>query len=282
MEFNLQIFFMLLLAYGTIRATLFFKKSGNFLYIIVVSIFILIITNNWALMYGGSLKDLYDSYSSIVNIVPLLLFLGYIYLENQKKKISEEKERVRKMFGKYVSDSIIKEVMKKGKIKIGGERKEVTILYTDVRGFTDLSERIPAEEVVKLLNQHFDVLTKVALKHRGTVDKFIGDAVMVVFGAPISQKDHALHAVECGVEMQQKMKELNEKLKNIGEHLYIGVSINSGEAIIGNIGSEKFMDYTAVGDTVNTASRMQSAAGQGEIVISEATYSKVKDRKSVV
>jgi len=280
--FDLTVFIILVLVYGILRSVLFFRKTGNILYVAAASALLVVISSQWIDAYGGRVADLYRTYSLAFNVIPVGILLAYIYLDSERKKQEEAKEKVRGFFGKYVSHNVVEQLLSEEKPHVGGERRDVTILYTDVRGFTAMSEKLPAEEVVNLLNEHFNVLTHVAFKHKGTVDKFIGDAVMVIFGAPIKQKDHALRAVQCGIEMQQAVAELNRKLAKKGKQIHIGVSINSGEAIIGNIGSDQFMDYTAIGDTVNTASRMQSAAGAGEVVISPATLQQVKGNVNVI
>ncbi|VVB74073.1 Adenylate and Guanylate cyclase catalytic domain protein [uncultured archaeon] len=280
--FDLTVFIILVLVYGILRSVLFFRKTGNILYVAAASALLVVISSQWIDAYGGRVADLYRTYSLAFNIIPVGILLAYIYLDSERKKQEEAKEKVRGFFGKYVSHNVVEQLLSEEKPHVGGERREVTILYTDVRGFTAMSEKLPAEEVVNLLNEHFNVLTSVAFKHKGTVDKFIGDAVMVIFGAPIKQKDHAMRAVECGIEMQKAVAELNRRLEKKGKHIHIGVSINSGEAIIGNIGSDQFLDYTAIGDTVNTASRMQSAAAAGEVVISPSTLQQVKGGVKVI
>jgi len=280
--FDLTVFVILVLVYGILRSVLFFRKTGNKLYVAAASALLVVISSQWIDAYGGRVADLYRTYSLAFNIIPVGILLAYIYLDSERKKQEEAKEKVRGFFGKYVSHNVVEQLLSEERPHVGGERRDVTILYTDVRGFTAMSEKLPAEEVVNLLNEHFNILTHVAFKHKGTVDKFIGDAVMVIFGAPIKQKDHALRAVQCGIEMQQAVVELNKKLAKKGKQIHIGVSINSGEAIIGNIGSDQFMDYTAIGDTVNTASRMQSAAGAGEVVISPAPLQQVKGNVKVI
>ena len=281
-SFDFTVFFILLLVYGILRSILFFRKTGHTIYVAAAAAFLVTISSQWIDAYGGRVADLYRTYSLAFNIIPVGILLAYIYLDNERKKQEEAKEKVRGFFGKYVSENVVDQLLTEEKVGIGGERREISILYTDVRGFTAMSEKLPPEEVVGLLNEHFNVLTKIAFKHKGTVDKFIGDAVMVVFGAPIRQKDHALRAVECGKEMQIALASLNKRLEKKGKKLQIGVSINTGEAIIGNIGSDQFMDYTAIGDTVNTASRMQSAAGAGEVVISPSTLKAVKDHVKII
>ncbi len=187
--------------------------------------------------------------------------------------------KVKSFFQKYVSERVIDELMKHPDVKLGGEKQLVTVLFTDIRGFTSLSERVPPEELVKLLNEkYFDVVTNVLLKYDATVDKYVGDAVMAFFNAPIPQPDHALRAVKASVEIQKKLAEINAELARQGkEQVNVGIGINSGEAVVGNVGSHQFMDYTVIGDVPNTASRLNGVAKAGEIAVSEATYSLVKN-----
>lgn len=281
-EFDFTVFIILITVYGIFRSVLFFKKTRNMLYVAAAAAFLILLSGQWAEAYGGRVADLYGTYSLLFNIIPIGILLAYLYLDSERKKEEEAKQKVRGFFGRYVSENVVEQLLTDEKPQVGGERRDVTILFTDVRGFTSMSEKLPAEEVVSMLNEHFNVLTTVAFKHKGTVDKFIGDAVMVIFGAPIKQKNHALRAVQCAIEMQKKVKELNKRLAKKGKELHIGASINSGEAIIGNIGSDQFLDYTAIGDVVNTASRMQAASGADEVVISESTLERVKDHVKIV
>ncbi|MDP6625933.1 MAG: adenylate/guanylate cyclase domain-containing protein, partial [Nitrospinota bacterium] len=155
-------------------------------------------------------------------------------------------------------------------------------LFADVRGFTSLSEKCEPEKVVSMLNDFFSLMVDVIFKYEGTLDKFIGDNIMAVFGAPVSRPDDTERAVLAALEMQETIKTFNydRQLKN-ERLLEIGIGINTGEAVAGNIGSEKRMDYTVIGDVVNFADRVQSQSKGGEILISDTTYSKVKDKIAV-
>jgi adenylate cyclase len=155
----------------------------------------------------------------------------------------------------------------------------VTVLFSDIRGFTTLSERCSAEEVVTILTRYFSVMVAIVFRHNGTLDKFVGDAIMAVFGAPLDRTDQAEAACRCALEMQAALKVLNAELEAQGHPtLAIGVGVNSGEVIAGFIGAESRMEYTVIGDAVNLASRLEGTTkeyGVG-IIISEATLRKVE------
>lgn len=173
-----------------------------------------------------------------------------------------EKRRVRDMFSRYVSPEYVRRLADDlESLELGGERAEITILFSDIRGFTSLSERLPASQVLSLLNEYLDCMTDVVFRHGGTLDKFIGDAVMAFWGAPVAVPDHAQRAASAALEMIRELDRLNERWREQGSSsvLAIGIGINTGEAIVGNIGSlERKLDYTAIGDPVNLASRLES------------------------
>ena len=194
----------------------------------------------------------------------------------------EERERLKQGFARYVSQYALDELLKLDKpITLEGERKKVTVLFSDLRDFTKLSEDLPPEEVLKLLNEYYKEMLDVIFNYGGTLDKFIGDGMMIEFGAPLDDKEQELHAVLAAVHMQLQLKKLSEKWSKEGKmRLEMGIGIHAGLAVLGNIGSEKRMEYTAIGDAVNVASRLERAAKKvnKEIVISKAVYEKVKDQ----
>ncbi|PIU51075.1 hypothetical protein COS91_06370 [Candidatus Desantisbacteria bacterium CG07_land_8_20_14_0_80_39_15] len=195
--------------------------------------------------------------------------------------VSEEREKreVKNAFGRYVNPDVVNELLNDpGKLSLGGDKKMLTILFSDVRGFTTISENLQPEEVVNLLNEYFTQMSEIILKYEGTLDKFIGDAIMAFFGAPIAHTDDAPRAVKVAWEMQQKIKEINKR--HAGEvrgQFKMGIGINTGNVVVGNIGSHRRMDYTAIGDDVNLAQRLEDMAEGGEILITESTYNLVKD-----
>lgn len=167
-------------------------------------------------------------------------------------------------------------------LKLGGENRVVTILFADIRGFTHFSERHSATEVVDALNLVFAELTRTIFEYGGTFDKYLGDAIMAFFGAPVSHEDDALRAVSASVAMQQVFdgivrKDVHRDMQELG----LGIGINTGEVIVGNIGSERVMDYTVIGDTANIAKRLQEIAAKGQIMMGEQTYKAVREHVAV-
>lgn len=197
---------------------------------------------------------------------------------------TEEKDKlwIKSAFSHYLSKEVIGELLEDpAKLKLGGERREITVFFSDIRGFTTYSESHQPEEVVAMLNELLSEQVKVVFRHSGTLDKFVGDELMCFFGAPGNRHsgDHALVAVQTAVEIQAKMTQLREKWERERKDiLYIGIGINTGDMVVGNMGSLERMDYTVIGDNVNLGARLCSAAGKGEIIISESTYGKVADR----
>ncbi|NYZ78029.1 adenylate/guanylate cyclase domain-containing protein [Candidatus Micrarchaeota archaeon] len=277
--FFFHAFVILFSLYGIVRFMKAFWATGKYRYPIFVAVLVLVASSEWLALYGARLQSFFEQTSFVATFIPLIFFFGYSYLESSRRSERAEKVKVKGFFQKYVSERIINELMEHPDVKLGGEKQMVTVLFTDIRGFTSLSERVPPEELVKLLNEkYFDVVTNVLLKYDATVDKYIGDAVMAFFNAPIPQSDHALRAVKASVEIQKKLTEINAELARQGkEQVNVGIGINSGEAVVGNVGSHQFVDYTVIGDVPNTASRLNGVAKAGEIVVSEATYSLVKN-----
>jgi class 3 adenylate cyclase len=163
-------------------------------------------------------------------------------------------------------------------LKLGGENRKVTVLFADIRGFTKFSETHSPTEVVEILNAVFPELIKVVFKWKGTFDKYLGDAVMAFYGAPVSYEDDTWRAIQTAWELRQVFDNLISSWKG-GElaDLGLGIGLHCGEAVVGNIGSERMMDYTVIGDTANVARRLQEIADKGQILISEAVYSKVNN-----
>jgi len=213
--------------------------------------------------------------------VILALIIGYIcstilqYLQEVK-----ERNRITGIFGRYVSKVVVNEILANPKeIEVGGIRKDVSVMFIDIRGFTPLSEKMEPEEVIKILNRYLDLCTKAVFKYEGTLDKIIGDGVMTIFGAPIAQDDHADRATRTALEIKSNYELLAEEIqKEYGFDVNLGIGINSGSAVIGNIGSHDRLDYTAIGDTVNLAARLESNAKPGQILISRETFARISER----
>jgi adenylate cyclase len=190
-----------------------------------------------------------------------------------------EKRKMKKLFGQYVSRDVYEQlVANPGLARLGGQRREMSVLFSDIRGFTTVSEKGEPEEIVHMLNEYFTRMVEIVFHHKGTVDKFVGDMVMALFGAPLEDPEHAEHAVEAALDMIQELEKLNVKWAAEGRPaLDIGIGINTGPMIAGNIGSDQIMSYTVIGDAVNLGSRLESLNKQysTRIIISEATRSRL-------
>jgi len=197
----------------------------------------------------------------------------------EKDAIKREKDAIKRAFTRYVAREVVTEILRDpDKIVLTGERREVTVLFCDVRGFTSISERLRPEDVVSLLNAFYTLMIDTIFKHDGTLDKFLGDGVMAVFGAPIFHHDHALRALRTALAMQAGIRELSERRAAEGRApLRIGIGVNAGSAVAGSVGTEARMEYTVIGDSVNLASRLESYAKPGQILIAEHTYDVVKN-----
>jgi PAS domain S-box-containing protein len=188
---------------------------------------------------------------------------------------------IQDMFRRYLSPAVVDRLPSDPtQLKLGGHRQEVSILFADIRGFTSFSEKLPPEEVMDTLNCYLSIAAEAILAYEGTLDKFMGDAVMAIFNAPLPQEDHALRAVKAAVAMQRAIADYHQQL---GEkrRLSFGAGINVGEVVVGNVGTKARMDYTAVGDAVNLAKRLQENVEGGRILLSQSTYERVKDHVRV-
>jgi adenylate cyclase len=213
--------------------------------------------------------------------------LIFIYLSvTVYKYFTEERARreLRSTFSKYVSPAIVDEVLKDSEnLKLGGRKQRMTVMFSDVRGFTTISEKLPPTELAQLLNDYLSPMTDIVFKNKGTLDKYMGDAIMAFFGAPIFDKDHAIHACRCALESLEKLKELQAQFKERNlPRIDIGIGINTGEMSVGNMGSKIVQSYTVMGDSVNLGSRLEGINKEygTRIIISEFTHAEVKNRFS--
>ncbi|MEZ4525545.1 MAG: adenylate/guanylate cyclase domain-containing protein [Desulfobacterales bacterium] len=198
---------------------------------------------------------------------------AYNALLKSQEQLRIRNEFIKKTFGRYLSDDVVDSILESPEgTKLGGEKRRITIMMTDLRGFTSVSERLEAEDVVKMINIYLECMTRIILKYQGTIDEFIGDAILVLFGAPIFREDDAQRAVACALEMQLAMKEVNARNRAAGYPVVAqGIGINTGEAVVGNIGSEKRSKYGVVGRNVNLTARIESFTVGGQILISQST-----------
>ena len=185
-----------------------------------------------------------------------------------------ERDYIRETFGSYISEAVVTEILESPKgVKLGGELREITILVSDLRGFTRMTDSLEPQKVIQILNRYFEKMTDVVVCHEGTIDEFTGDGILVFFGAPKPRADHRLRAVGCALDMQAALQELNrENKKNGWPELRMGIGINSGQLVVGNIGSEKRKKYGAVGTPINVAFRVEALAAAGEVLLTPSVY----------
>ncbi len=233
------------------------------------------------LLAGGSLVT--SSYVAFlwgywIPVVPPLLALtgSAMFVTSYIARTAAE---IRKTFGRYLTDQVVSSLLENPEgLKIGGERRKITILTSDLRGFTATSERLPPEEVVKILNIYLEAMTDVITAYQGTIDEFMGDGILVLFGAPTLRNDDGTRAIACAIAMQQALEPVNEQLQKLGwAKLEMGIGIHTGEVVVGNIGSEKRTKYSVIGSHVNLTYRIESFTIGGQILISESTFQETEN-----
>ena len=227
---------------------------------------------------------IFAKYNTWLNMVYPVLTMMTIYLVITVYRYfteEREKKKIRGAFQYYLTASVINELLKDPtKLKLGGDKKDLTVMFSDIRGFTTISEKLTPEELVHLLNEYLTAMTDIVFKYEGLLDKYIGDAIMAVFGAPVDQPDHAMRSCRTALEMMATLKGLQQKWAAEGRPFVdIGVGINSGDMVVGNMGSNMRFDYTVMGDNVNLSSRLEGINKEygTHIVISEFTYEVVKE-----
>ncbi len=229
---------------------------------------------------------LYES-GTVVSLLYPFVAIGVFYIYQIVLQYVSEllaKRHIQQVFGKYVSKDIVANIVKGGEdaLKLGGQKKDVAVLFVDIRGFTPLSEALEPEQVVEILNRYLEMTTAAVFGNRGTVDKFIGDATMALFNAPLDLDDYVFRAVKTGLDMVHAAGALEQEVLALhGCHVGFGVGIHCGEAVIGNIGTAARMDYTAIGSTVNTAARLESQAAAGQVLISDEVRRRLEGRIAV-
>ncbi len=250
-----------------------FKIHITTIFLAIILIFYLFISV-LIVDYGIIMNLIYPIFTIALVYVTLVVFY-YITEERKRRWITS-------IFGKYVSPMVIASLLKNpDNLKLGGEKKNITIFFSDIRGFTPIAEKLKPEDLIHLLNEYLSEMTSIILKNQGLVDKYMGDAIMALWGAPIDLKNHAEIACLSSLQMLEKLKELQDKWKKQGiPYFDIGIGINTGEAIIGNMGSYDRFDYTAMGDNVNLASRLEGLNKYygTNIIIGENTYKIINNK----
>jgi adenylate cyclase len=234
-----------------------------------------------AIVYFFAVMLVFDLYNRIVTLsTPILgVFLSFLAVIVYRIMTEEkDKRRIRDMFGTYVSPRVVDQIIGNPP-ELGGQDKELTVLFSDIRGFTTLSENMSPQALVNHLNEYLTAMTGIILEYEGTLDKYVGDEIMCFWGAPLPQEDHAMLACQCALRQMEVLRELNENWPP-ERQINIGIGVNSGIMTVGNMGSLQRMDYTLTGDNVNLGARLEGTnkAYTTNIIISEYTYGRVKDR----
>lgn len=194
----------------------------------------------------------------------------------ERRRLEEQVYKVRRTFERYVAPQVVEQLLSDpSSVQLGGVRQEVTVLFADIRGFTAFSEKLAPEVLVQVLNQHLTLASEAIFAEKGTLDKFIGDAVVAIYNAPLPQPDHAVRAVRSALAMQRQIAALHADLPP-QERLGFGIGIATGVAVVGNIGSPQLQNYTVVGDCINLASRLQAHAGPGQILLNQEAYEQTR------
>ncbi|MGE5253047.1 MAG: CHASE2 domain-containing protein [Planctomycetaceae bacterium] len=247
---------------------------------------------HWGALIGGALflsilvlgKILFEARGVWMNLTYPTLNLGFIYLGvTGYRYMTEEKEkkRIRGAFQYYLTASVVEEMLKNpDKLKLGGEKKDLTVLFSDIRGFTSISERMTPEVLVKFLNEYLTRMTDIVFRYDGLLDKYMGDAIMAIWGAPLDQPDHVRRACLTALDMVEELHRLQKKWSAEGmPALNIGIGVNAGPMVVGNMGSDRRFDYTVMGDSVNLGSRLEglNKTYGTNIIASEMTFEKVRE-----
>jgi class 3 adenylate cyclase len=210
----------------------------------------------------------------------LVSIIIYLYLNEEKEKMAGLRQRdfIRDTFGRYLSNEVVEELLDSPEgLKMSGEIREVTFLVSDLRGFTALAAGLSPHEVIEVINRYFEYMVEVIARYRGVVNEFMGDGILVFFGAPLQAEDDCERAVACAIEMQNAMDRVNAEQRRLNlPELSMGIGVNTGEVVVGNIGSERRAAYGAVGSPINVVYRIESYTVGGQILISPSTFHKVQ------
>lgn len=274
-SFTQTVDLILIIAYSLILMLLllFIKRTT------VTGLFIMILL---LLVHVVSNYYFFENYNLLLSgIFPILSLVStFVIYEAYRNLVAERKSRfLRRAFSSYVSPDLVSQIISNpDKLILGGEDRVITLLFSDIRGFTSLSEKTTPSQLVEILNEYLNPMTRIVMDNKGTLDKFIGDAVMAIFGAPFDLPDHPRKACESALQMHEKLKDLNKTLEERElPKIEIGIGINTGEAVVGNMGADVRFDYTAIGDAVNLAARLEGQTKYYgvKIIISKSTLDKI-------
>jgi adenylate cyclase len=231
-------------------------------------------------VYSPEVDDFQESHRRILSILANQATVAISkarFFEERRRLQEQEKRAIRNLFQRYVSPAVVERLVDSQEdLALGGKRQQVSVLFADIRGFTRFSEGRAPENVIEVLNRYLAIAVEPILVEEGTLDKFMGDALMALFNAPLLQPDSTLRAVRAALAMQQAIAAFNAQ-ENDQPKLSFGTGIHVGQAVVGNIGTDQQMNFTAIGDTINLARRLQENAKGGQILLSQAAYRAVQD-----
>jgi adenylate cyclase len=222
--------------------------------------------------------------TNVLSVPVLAVVIAIIYVAVHYYKARMAKRSIEKAFSKYVAPQVVEEIAKDGtyELKLGGENRDVAVMFVDIRGFTTLSESLEPEQVVDILNDYLALTTRCIFRHGGTLDKFVGDATMAVFNSPFDTEDYIYKAVITAWDIVAGGNKIEKEfVERYNKHDGFGIGVNCGPAVVGNIGCDFRLDYTAIGDTVNTAARLEANAPKGTVYISKPVRDALGDRITV-
>jgi class 3 adenylate cyclase len=275
------------------------KKATGWLLAYLVLLFLSLYFDNYVSQWASPISNKISMWFFGMNITGpgIIIFCSMMYfvkafqkeqdksqmllsdLTKEHEKQAELAALLKRMFGRYISPKVMDSIIENpSALELGGQRRRVTIMMTDLRGFTAQSERLEPEQVVKMLNTYFEIIVEVILKYNGNINEIIGDALLVIFGAPQEMPDRVQQSIACAIEIQNAMSQVNDKNRAQGlPALHMGIGINDTEVIVGNIGTSKRSKYSVVGNGVNMTSRIESYTVGGQIFISESVHQKAGD-----
>jgi adenylate cyclase len=266
--------FMILILLALIAGFITWRLKSSILSVALVFLIVIALLVAQYSLYAYNTLIFDSTYPLTAVILAYLVNIAIkTYFETKNKNF------ITKQFGRYISPELVKEIASSDReIALGGINKELSILFLDIRGFTTLSEKLQPAEVVDFLNTMFNLITEKALENHGTIDKFIGDAAMILFNAPLDVPNHEYYAVKTAYDIQRGMEDVRNRIKEkYNVVVSVGIGINTGEVVVGNIGSYLRVDYTAIGDHVNIAARIESNTTAHQILVSESTYDRTKE-----
>ena len=226
-------------------------------------------------------SDMSEIWTRLIVLCLFVIFGSHAqFTINERREVAKKLERdraTRERFQRLLSPALA-EMVVSGQLLVekGGVSRVATVMFVDIRGFTPMSENTPPDEVLQMLNEYFEMVVGIVFRHEGTVDKFMGDGIMVIYGAPVAYPDHPIRAVRAALEIRTELKAFNRKrTAEAKQEIQVGIGINSGSLVAGYIGSSQTMSYSVIGDTVNTASRLCAAAREGQIIVSQDAYEQI-------